>query len=332
MHAATHHTYGSPDVLQIREVPMPAIGPNDVLVEVHASAVTQGDRRMRAADFPGISWLLGRLVAGVFRPRNPIPGTVYSGRVAAVGAQVTRFVEGDDVFGATLHSAQAAYVAVPEDSEICARPSGLTHQEAAAIPYGSMTSLLFLRDMAELEPGQRVAIVGAAGGVGLYAVQIAKHMGAEVTGVCAADSFDIVREMGADHVVDYRAEDFTLAGPHYDVIFDTPGVLGFQAARKALRPTGRYLTLSLGLQILAEMALTAMWGGRRAMFGVSFGAHQDLDELRRLAEQQVLLPVVDRCYPLAQIANAHGYVEDRQGHGTVVVDLQASHALSAAAK
>lgn len=203
MLAATQRIYGAPNVLTLEHVEPPTPGPKDVLIKVHASAVTQGDRRLRASDFPALTWLPGRLMFGLFRPRTPVKGTQFAGRVVAIGSQVTQFVVGDDVFGATDDGAYAELLIAKEDSAMAKIPAGWDHAEAASIPYGGVTALVFLRQMAELSTGEHIAIVGASGGVGRVAVQIAKTLGAEVTAVCSRDH-ELLRSLGADHIIDRR--------------------------------------------------------------------------------------------------------------------------------
>ena len=321
MRAATQTTYGAPTVLTLTEVETPTIAANEVLVEVHASAVTQGDRRLRAADFPGVGWLPGRLVAGLFRPRNAIPGTNFAGRVVAVGEGVTRFRVGDRVFGSCDHGAQAEYLAVAEDGPIARIAQGQADAEAAAMPYGAGTALVFLRDLAQVQPGQRVLILGAAGGVGRFAVQIAKHMGAEVTGVCGRGA-ELVRELGADRVIDYRREDWTREGARYDVIFDTT-IYGYSFAkvRGSLTPTGRYLTLSLSVRALVDMAVSSLRGGPRAIFSVAFGSQALLDDVRALVEVGAIRVPIAQRFDLDAIAEAHAALERGGAPGAIVVEI-----------
>jgi NADPH:quinone reductase-like Zn-dependent oxidoreductase len=321
MQAIIQTTYGSPDVLSLADVALPAVGDHGVLVTVHASAVTQGDRRLRAGDFPGISWLPGRLGLGLTGPRRPTPGTVFAGRVAAVGRAVTRFAVGDDVFGSAMRGAHAEHLVVPEGGAVARMPAGIGYPEAATLPYGSLTALVFLRDLAAVAPGQRVCIVGASGGVGHHAVQLASHFGAEVTAVCSARNHDFVRSLGADHVVDYRTTDFWRAGVRYDVILDTIGATGFLRSRRALTPRGRYLSLILTAGLLLQMLGTALVRGRRAVGGVALGSPQHMDDLRALVEAGATRPLIDSSFPLARIADAHARVESAQAQGTVVVDV-----------
>lgn len=320
MQAATNHHYGSPDVFELSELPRPTIGPRQILVEVRASDVTQGDRRLRAADFPGFTALFGRLMFGVFSPRNPVGGTMFAGQVVEVGAEVSRFAVGDDVFGTVMGGAYAEYLAVAEDEVLAKMPTNTTYAEAAALPYGAGTALVFLRDLAKVQPGERVLVVGASGGVGRMAVQMAHHLGAHVTGVASRDE-DLVRSLGADEFLDHREEDFTKSGKSWDVIFDITEGNHFRAFRASLSSVGRYLTLHMTVRVLFEMAVTAMRGGRRAIAGVAMGNAAQMDDVRALVEQGALRPVVAERYPLAEIAIAHASLERSRPRGSVVVEV-----------
>ncbi|MEQ9318457.1 MAG: NAD(P)-dependent alcohol dehydrogenase [Polyangiaceae bacterium] len=322
MRAALNTQYGSPDVLRLHEIDRPRPDDHEVVVQVHASAVTQGDRRLRAADFPGVSALFGRLLIGVFRPRHSVGGTMFAGRVVEVGSSVTRYSVGDDVFGSVMHGAYAEYLAVAEGDAMATMPTAVTHAEAAAIPYGAGTALSFLRDLAGVQPGERVLVVGASGGVGRMAVQIAKHLGAEVTGVCGADA-DLVRELGADEVIDYRSEDFTERPHGWDVIFDTTEGDHFRTFRRALTARGRYLSLYVTPRLLWEMAVTALRGGPRAMCGVAQGTAQLTEDLRELVEHGAVRAVIAQRFALSEVAAAHRLLEARRPHGSVVIDMVA---------
>ncbi len=258
MQAAVQTRFGSPQVLQMHDVEAPVAGEGEILVRVHASPVTQGDRRLRAADFPGISWLPGRLMFGLFRPKNRVPGSMFAGRVVAIGAGVSQFAVGDDVFGSTEHSAQAEFLVVSADSPVARMPDNFDYEEAAAVPYGAVTALILLKEVGRIQAGQRVLVLGAAGGVGRFAVQLAKHVGAEVTGVCSRRSFELVRGLGAEHVIDYATEDFTRNGQQYDIVFDTADVSGFSAVRGSLTSSGCYLSLHLTVRILVQMLVTSV--------------------------------------------------------------------------
>ena len=320
MRAATQTEYGTPDVLHVRSVERPTPGAREVLVEVHASAVTQGDRRLRAADFPGISAVFGRLLFGLFRPRHPIGGTMFSGRVVATGSEVTRFAVGDEVFGSVDRGAYAEYVAVAEDGPVARKPAGIDHAEAAAIPYGAGTALTFLRDLAEVRPGERVLIVGATGGVGRMAVQVAKHLGAHVTAVGSRDA-ELSRALGADEFIDHTAEDFTARDARWDVILDTTEGDHFRAFVGSLTDTGRYLSLYLTPRLLVQMAWSALRGGPRAMGGVALGSREGMEDLRALVEAGALRGVVAQRHPLSEVGAAHRALERGRLPGAVVVEM-----------
>lgn len=214
---------------------------------------------------------------------------------------------------------------MPEDGALSQMPAGLGYDEAAAVPYGAVTALIFLRDLGKLRRGQRMLIVGASGGVGRFAVQLGKHFGAEVTGVCSSQNVDLVRALGADHVIDYTTEDFTRNGQRYDIIFDTAGVTSVARCKASLTREGRHLFLHVGLSVLLNMLVTSVTGGRRALFGVAFGSREDMDQVRLLLEQGAIRPVIDRRYPLARIAEAHARVESRRPRGSVVLTIASAH-------
>ncbi len=320
MRAAINTSYGAPQVLTLTDVQRPAIQPRQILVEVHASAVTQGDRRLRAADYPGVSAVFGRLVTGLFAPRNPVGGSMFAGRVVEVGAEVTRFSVGDDVFGSVMHGAYAEYLAVAENEAVATMPGNVSYAEAAATPYGAVTALVFLRDLSKVQPGERVLVVGASGGVGRMAVQIAKHLGAHVTAVCSRD-LELVRSLGADDVIDYTTERFTERDEQWDVIFDTTEGDHFRAHRTVLSGAGRYLTLYVTLRVLFEMAVTAMRKGQRALAGVALGNPKLLEDVRTLVERGELRAVVAERYPLSKIASAHAALETSRPAGSVIVEV-----------
>ncbi len=324
MKAATHTHYGTPNVLRVEEVPAPNVAATQILIAVHAVPVTQGDRRLRAADFPGVGAIPGRLMFGVFRPRHGRPGTNFAGRVIAVGADVTRFAVGDDVFGSCDYGACAEQLAVDEESPVAKIPEGFDYDEAAAIPYGAGTALAFLRDIAEVQPGERVLIVGAAGGVGRFAVQIARHLGAEVTGVCRGSDSALVRRLGASAVIDYQRQDYTAGGQNYDVIFDTSDSEGFRRARQALRPGGRYVSVYLDTRMLLQMLMTSILGDRRALSGVVMGEQRRTEELAALMEQGEIWPVLDAHFALDETAQAHAAFEGERLQGAVTIRVCAS--------
>jgi len=324
MKAAVQHRYGSPDVLQIEEVPVPDVGPGDVLIAVNASPVTQGDRRLRAADFPGYTALFGRLALGLRGPRNPIPGTAFSGRVVEVGEDVTRFVIGDRIFGSTMHGTLAERLVLPADSAIARVPDGVSLDAAAATPYGGGAALSLLRSQAAVQPGESVLVIGAAGGVGRFVVQVAVHLGATVTAVCSAEDAALVTELGAADVVDYRTQDFRQLGRHWDVVVDTVSGDGFSSVRSSLNPGGRYATVYATLRVLAQMAWTRLFGPHRALTGVSFGDAAETEELAELLSSGALVPVIASRHPLASAAAAHAELETDNPAGAVLVVMEPS--------
>ncbi len=321
MKAATYSSYGPPDVLKLADVARPTPKDNEVLVWVRASSVTSGDARMRGFRVSGLFWLPLRLWLGLFGPRYPIPGMEFSGRVMAAGAKVTRFKVGEPVFGLNLFGANAEYAVVPEDAVMAPKPDMLSDAEAAAVPFGALTALLFLRDLGQVKSGHHVAVYGASGNVGVFAVQLAKYFGATVTGVCSAANMALVKSLGADRVVDYASHDFTAGGETYDIIFDTVGRTRFAHCKRALKPHGRHLFLDGGLREIAQTLATALRRGKRVIFGVPSPAQEDLAVIKTLIEAGQITPVIDRTYPLHDIAEAHRYVDTGRKRGSVVIDV-----------
>ena len=262
MKAAVYERYGPPGVVSIKDMPTPEPGPEDILVAVHATTVNTADWRFRAAAFPGIMALPGRLMAGVLAPRQKILGGEFAGRVAAVGRDVRRYQPGDAVFGFSGQRAHAEYVVMPAKGAVAIKPPNLSFAEAAAVPFGACAALGFLRDFAKLQPGQRVLVIGASGGVGVYAVQLARHLGAEVDGVCGTANVELVRDLGATRVFDHQSEDFRAGGETWDIILDPVGRTSFSACRKVLRPGGRHVFLEFGLTEIVQ-SLTTSFGGDR---------------------------------------------------------------------
>jgi NADPH:quinone reductase-like Zn-dependent oxidoreductase len=312
--------YGPADVLEITQAPDPIVGAHEVLVQVHASPVTAGDRRVRAADFPGASAAVGRLMMGVLRPRNPIQGTMFAGEVVAVGSKVSRYAVGDRVFGSADHGAYAELLLRPEDSTMGIIPEGFDYAQAAAVPYGALTAMYFLEELAQLQPGESVLLLGAAGGVGRYAIQVAKHLGARVTAVCSPDDFELVRELGADAVLDYK-QDFRTQGQRFDVIFDIADVATFSDSKDVLTPTGRYLTLYISLAVLAQVAWTSMGSGPSAKFGIALGDREGLERMQGWMAQGVIRPVLAQSYPLLEIGAAHALAEQGPKGEVMVLPL-----------
>ncbi len=323
MRAAYIDRYGPPEAITVREVENPVPGPHDVLVRMAASTVSPADCAMRAAD-PFIV----RFFAGLLRPKSPIPGGAVAGVVEAIGADVTRFKLGDRVFGTTdpLPNALAEFVVVSQDSPLVRMPDTLAFGEAAGLTYSFMTAMPFLRDEAKLQPGQSILINGASGSVGTVAVQLGKHMGAKVTAVCSTRNLDLVRSLGADIVIDRTVTDFTNASNAYDVIFDAVGKSSFKDCRAALRPGGIYLTTVPSFAILIHMLRGKRSDGKRAKLattGLRPTAEKikDMPILAQMVDAGVLRGVIDKTYPLAEIAKAHRYVETGTKAGDVIITI-----------
>jgi NADPH:quinone reductase-like Zn-dependent oxidoreductase len=326
MKAAIARRYGPADVIEIAELPRPSPRAGEILVEVSASAVTTADWRLRASAFPGGLWIAGRLYAGLFRPRNKVLGADFAGTVVAVGEGAHRFAPGDRVFGAALGRANAEYLTVAEDATVALMPAGLSFTEAAALPFGALCALAFLRDFGRVGPGTRLCVVGATGGVGAYATQIGRALGASVTAVASASGAELARDLGAERVVDYAREDPFPAGAGYDVILDTVRPADFSAVRGALAPGGLYLPLNSGVASMLRAAMGALVprgpAARRMRTEISGENPADLDEIARMVAEGRLRPVIDSVFPLARVADAHARVETRRRRGAVVLAVR----------
>lgn len=318
MQAAVFTQYGPPEVLQLKTVAQPAPKAGEILIKVQAAAVNSADSRLRRAN-PFVV----RLFFGLFRPKKHILGHVFSGEVVATGAAASRFQPGDAVFGTTgmKLGAFAEYLCLPEQAPLALKPENLSHAEAAALPFGGLTAWHFLQKAA-IQPGQKVLIYGASGAVGTAAVQLAKQLGAEVTGVCSASNADLVHSLGAAHVIDYAQTDFSAAGPIYDVVFETVNKAPVAACLAALKPKG---VLVLGSAMLKE-ALHGVWASmttdKKVLAGVAAEKPEDLLYLKQMAESGVLKAVIEQTYPLAQIVAAHRHVDGGHKKGNVVVRMQ----------
>jgi NADPH:quinone reductase-like Zn-dependent oxidoreductase len=320
MKAILYTQYGPPEVLQLAEVEKPTPSETQILVKIHAASANPLDwHYMRGAPF------LVRLGAGLFKPKDPKLGVDIAGRVEAVGRDVTEFKPGDEVFG--LCSGGFAEYAVARDTKLALKPANLSFEAAAAVPVAAFTALQGLRDSGKIQSGQKVLINGASGGVGTFAVQIAKSYGTEVTGVCSTRNLDMVRSIGADHVVDYTKEDFTKNGQQYDLIYDVVGNRSVLDYPRALRPQGRYVGAGFTSipRLLANMVL-APWaskaGGKQIEGqGMATTPKHDLLILKELLETGKVVPVIDRCYPLHETAEAIGYLEKGHARGKVVITV-----------
>jgi len=312
--------YGGPEVLQIIDVEKPIPKDNEVLVKVHASSVTLFDCWQRSCTSPPGFGFLYRLTCGFKKPKQPILGTELAGEIEAVGRNIKRFKKGDQVFafnGMKL-GAYVEYICIPEDGVIAEIPSNMNYKEAAAVQQGALTANYFLR-ATNIQSGQRILIFGASGGVGTFAVQLAKYYGAEVTGVASSEKLNLVKSLGADKVIDYTKEDFTKSGEKYDIIFDTVGKSSVNKSKESLKEGGYYLFTTFGLPKLFQI----LWHKRKGNFKVFMGTLQettaDLIHLKDLIETGVLRVVIDRSYPMSLVSDAHRYVENGKKKGQVVI-------------
>ena len=320
MKAIVYTNYGPPNVLQLKEVDKPIPKSNEVLIKIFAATVTSADVRLRKAD-P----FLIRLMLGLFKPKKiNILGTELAGEIEAIGKDVKLFNIGDQVFGPTTESGMGAYAeykCMPENSVLDLKPANMSYEEAAAIFFGGHTALHFLRK-GNIEPGQKVLIYGASGAVGTYAVQLAKHFGAEVTGVCSTVNLALVKSLGVDYAIDYTSTDFSQSGKTYDIIFDTVGKSPFSGAVKSLNKKGVYLrAVHMSFPAIFHGLWTTLTSGKKVIGGVAKEQKADLIFLKELIESGKIKAVIDRSYPLEQTAEAHAYVEKGHKKGNVVITM-----------
>jgi NADPH:quinone reductase-like Zn-dependent oxidoreductase len=316
MKAMIYEKFGPPEVLHLKEVEKPTPKDNEVLIRIYAGTVTFEEPGWRAS--PGFN--------GFLKPRNPVLGEEFAGEIEAVGKEVKRFKAGDQVFGIDMFGAHAEYKCIPEDKALVIKPANMTYEQAAAIPNGALTALPFLRDKGNIRGGQKVLVYGASGSVGTAAVQLARLFEASVTGVCSATNVAMVKSLGADRVIDYTTQDFTQNGETYDIIFDTVGKLTFSRCKNALKPNGVYLTTVPTLDILPHLLRPGKREGKAARF-MAAGLRspslkiKDLLSIKELIEAGELISVIDRCYSLEGLAEAHRYVEGRHKKGNVVITV-----------
>lgn len=315
--------YGPPEVLQLKEVEKPTPKDNEVLVKIHATSVHIGDTRVRSFTVPPLVRFFFRIAMGFRGPRKGILGSELAGEIEAVGKDVKRFNEGDQVFGdaGAVLGTYAEYVCLPEKAILVTKPEGTTYEEAAAGPVSTLAALYYLRK-GNIQSGQKILINGASGALGTAAVQLAKHFEAEVTGVCSTTNLELVKSLGADKVVDYTKEDFTKNGQTYDIIFDAIGKSSFSRCKRSLKQRGIYLFSGITLAILLQMLWTSMIGSKKAILGNPTSSTKDLVFLRELIEARKLKPVIDRTYPLEQMAEAHKYVDTGRKKGNVVITVE----------
>jgi NADPH:quinone reductase-like Zn-dependent oxidoreductase len=328
MKAIVWRKYGPPDVLELKEVEKPIPKENEVLIRIFATTVTAGDCELRSLKLPIYISLPMRIWLGFREPRrNTIPGTELAGEIEAVGAAVTRFKPGDQVFGSAGMGlgANAEYICLPEEpgemeGGVAIKPANLTFEQAATIPFGGRDALHFLRK-GNIQPGDKILINGAGGSIGTFAVQLAKQFGAEVTAVDSAAKLDMLRSLGADHVIDYTQEDFTKSGEIYDFIFDVVGTVSLSHSEKSVTQNGIYLLANPMRSQMIRGLWTRMTSNKKVIMQTASGTIADLIFLRGLIEEGKIRTVIDRSYPLEQTAEAHRYVETGQKKGNVVITV-----------
>ena len=329
MKAIVWTKYGSPDVLQLKEIAKPTPKANEVLIKIHATTVTAGDCEARNLKMPILIGLPMRMYVGLRKPeRITILGQELAGEIEAIGKDVKRFRVGDQVFGTTGLSfgAYAEYICLPEESAmgvLATKPANMTYEEAATVPTGGLEALHFIRK-GNIQRGEKVLIIGAGGSIGTFAVQLARYFGAEVTGVDSTSKLEMLRSIGADHVIDYTQEDFTRNGQTYDVIFDVMGRSSFSSSVRSLKQNGRYLLGNAGLSQMVKGWWISIKSSKKVMIGAASQKNEDLLFLKSLIETGKIKAIIDRSYPLEQIAEAHKYVEAGHKKGNVVITVSKS--------
>ncbi len=330
MKAIVFEKYGSPDVLELKEVEKPTPKDDEILVKVQATTVNYGD--LIARNFKNVSprefnmplffWLPTRVAFGLNKPKNPILGSEFAGEIEAVGQDVRQFKKGDPVFGYSGQrmGAYAEYLCMPEAGSVALKPVNMSFEEATAVPYGAIMALNLLKK-ANLQSGQKVLINGASGAIGSAAVQLAKYYGAEVTGVCSTPRLAYVKALGADKVIDYTQADFTQNGETYDLVFDILGKHSFSRCKRVLKENGRYLLASFKTKQLMQMLWTSMVGSQKVICALSTEKAEDIRFIKELVEAGQFKSILDRCYPLDQAAEAHRYVESGLKQGNVIITV-----------
>lgn len=325
MKAMVATAYGSADVLKLQNVNMPIAKDDEVLVKIYASSATTADGMMLSG-----TPYFGRLFTGLMKPKTPIPGTGFAGVVEAIGKNVESFQPGDRVLGETAlgFSTNAEFVAVPENGVILPMPDNMSYIEAATFCDGPLTSFNFLKNIAQLQTGQKILINGASGSLGTAAVQLARYFGAEITGVCSTRNIGLVKSLGADHVIDYTKEDFTKGDIRYDIIYDTIGASSFKECKSVLKTGGQYVSPVLKFSLLLQMIWSSKFGNQTAKFAAT--GLSNVDELRTMLSVLIaifkegrLKPVIDRQYPLAKLVDAHTYIATGRKKGNVVINVRA---------
>ncbi len=325
MKAIVYTEYGPPEVLQLKEVEKPTSKDDEILVKVYATTATVGDVKVRSfKNIPTMYWLIYRIYLGLRKPKRTILGMELAGEVESVGKDVKQFKKGDQVFANSPQGswgAYAQYICLPEEGEVAVKPSNMTYEEAAGVPYMGLAALFYLRK-GNTQSGSKVLINGASGSLGVFAIQLAKHFGAEVTGVCSTTNLELVKSLGADKVIDYTREDFAKTGQTYDLIFDAVGKNSFAHCKDSLTKNGLYLSSLPTLLLYLQMLWTSKVGSQRAMYLDPVVTKEDLIFLKELIEAGKIKAVIDRRYPFEQIVEAHRYVDKGHKKGNVVITLE----------
>jgi NADPH:quinone reductase-like Zn-dependent oxidoreductase len=322
--------YGSPDVLQLKEVKKPSPKDNEILIKVYASSVNFGDlivRNFKAITpkkfhMPFLFWLIGKISFGIRKPRIEILGSEFSGLVESTGKNVTLFKKGDRVFGyrGPKMGAYAEYLCMPEKGVLAIKPDNITFEEAAAIPYGAIMALNLLKKV-NIQTGQKILINGASGGIGPAVIQIARHFGAKITGVCSTSRMDLVKSLGADNTIDYTKENFMQNGETYDLIIDILGKSSFSSCKNSLKPNGILLYVSFKTRMIFQMLRTSITGGRKVICAMLSEKPEDLIFIKELIEREIFKPGIDKCFPLEKTNEAHWYIDKGHKKGNVVITV-----------
>ena len=320
MKAIVHTRYGSPEVLQLKEVPRPSPGDNEVLIKIHAATVNRTDCGFRKPEYPVII----RLINGFFRPRRTILGSELAGEIEAIGKDVKTFKPGDQVFGLSTmkFGAHAEYICIPENGSIAKKPANMTYEEAAAVCDGLMLANTYIKEI-DFNKSPRILINGASGSIGSASLQLAKYHGAHITAVCKTKDFELIKSLGANQVIDYTKEDFTKSDQLYDVVLDSVGKSSFSRCKKILKPRGVYFSTELGYmsQNIFLALLTPIFRGKKVKFPIPTDNQKDINFFRELIESGNYKAVIDKRYKLEEIVEATRYVETGQKVGNVVITL-----------
>ncbi len=326
MKAYTCDQYGPPEVLKLKEVKKPEPGSNEVLIKVKATSVNAADCNTRGLTYiPKGLGFLAMLMLGINKPKIKIHGSVLAGEIVKTGTKVQQFKAGDNVFGTGPElGAYGEYAIRSASGAISVKPENISDEEAATVPYGALTALYFLRNVADLQKGQKVLVIGASGGVGSYAVQLSRYFGAEVTGICSTKNMDFVRSLGAHHVIDYTREDLTQTGQKWDIILDVVvKKTSFKKYKGCLAKNGMYLAVAGGINEMLQMVWTSMVGGKKVKFGggEKCEIQANLDFLAKLLEEKNIKPVLDRTFAFSELVEAHRYAESGQKRGNIAVKI-----------